>query len=57
MKGLTDLTTPTVTGMEVLTPYTSTGPYVVKAYYQDNVGCDPTSCWVNWSDPQVNDGA
>jgi len=55
-RGLTDLTAPTVVGMALLTDFHTTGPYVVKAYYDDNVGMDTTRTWVNWSDPQVSGG-
>ena len=56
MTGITDETAPTVTGMELLTDFHTTGPYVVKAYYEDNVGIDTVNTWVNWSDPQVSSG-
>jgi hypothetical protein len=48
-RGLTDLTIPTVTGMELLSDFHTTGPYVVKAYYEDNLGMDTVRTWVNWS--------
>jgi hypothetical protein len=55
-RGLTDLEVPVVSGMELLSDYHSTGPYAVKAFYEDNLGMDTTRAWVNWSDPQVLGG-
>ncbi|MBI5059674.1 T9SS type A sorting domain-containing protein [candidate division KSB1 bacterium] len=47
--GVTDITPPTVTDMQLLTPATTLGPYVVKALYQDGNGIDTvTGPWVNW---------
>ncbi len=54
--GITDEQAPSVGPMELLTsPTDPDGPYVVRAYYSDNVGIDVSSPatsgpWVNWGD-------
>jgi len=54
-KGNTDAVLPTVTQMTLLTSPTSTGPWAVKAFYDDNEGIlntDPSrGPWVNWMSP------
>jgi hypothetical protein len=52
--GITDEQAPTVSNPEVLTSPIGLGPYVVRAYYNDNVGIrvdDPAGHgpWVNWN--------
>jgi hypothetical protein len=52
--GITDEVAPTVTQLQLLSPATDPdGPYVVRAFYDDNVGIDisdPAGAgpWVNW---------
>ncbi|RPH96619.1 T9SS C-terminal target domain-containing protein [candidate division KSB1 bacterium] len=57
MKGLTDLTPASITGTLLLGDYMTTGPWAVKAHYDDNVGIDTTRAWVNWSCATVQEGA
>lgn len=51
--GITDEVAPTVTSMELLSSPLTLGPYVVRAYYDDNVGIDTVGStngpWVNWA--------
>lgn len=48
MTGIPDLVFPTVGPVELISDITEMPPYVFRAMYDDNVGMDTSSCWINW---------